>query len=548
MKRKLLIGLTVAALVFLLTGCNDEEVEVTEPEEQEEEIADEEETEEIQEPQYGGTLELGSVREESYHPYGIQSRESKDVYHFIFEGLMALDEEMEPRGQIARDYEVGEDGQSITFNLREDLQWHDGEEFTLQDLRFTLRWLREADSESLSPEGKNAQRVAKQITDAREFEDGRVEVIFSRPFSNGLDSLTFWVLPQHIFEGREMNEITTDYLVGSGPFKVSSGEIEEGLSLGKIENHPMMDSYIEEIHLRWFEDDETLEAAFQEREIDFLRAEHYGYMDSEEFETLYPLGNHYEFLAFNHRDENVFTKEPELRRILSQLIDREELIDASYHGFGEAASIPIHPHHYLFEDTSQNEDREELLGLWEEHLNRIGYQLGEDHLYETENNEVLRLRILVDEDRARQINSAMILAREFMELGVEVILEQRSDEEIIFDLDTGNYQSYLGAWTLSPVSDLSFAFHSTQVGHGNIHFYQSDGLDALIEDAFRAPDREMKMEKYRQIIEYLNREQPGIGLYFLKEPVVISQRVMGVDRLHPNNALYYMEEWFLESR
>jgi peptide/nickel transport system substrate-binding protein len=55
----------------------------------------------------------------------------------LFTPLVAYDENFEPVPRLARSWEFAPDGRSVTFNLRDDLYWHDGVKTTAYDVKFS---------------------------------------------------------------------------------------------------------------------------------------------------------------------------------------------------------------------------------------------------------------------------------------------------------------------------------------------------------------------------------------------------------------------------
>ena len=59
----------------------------------------------------------------------------------LFDRLIISDAGLTPtKGQLAESYSFSADGLTLTFNLREDVKWHDGEDFTGEDVKFTLEY------------------------------------------------------------------------------------------------------------------------------------------------------------------------------------------------------------------------------------------------------------------------------------------------------------------------------------------------------------------------------------------------------------------------
>src|SRR5699024_7922390 len=60
------------------------------------------------------------------------------VTHMVYDSLVIPDDELKMVGSLAKDWEVSDDGKTYTFNLHEDVKWHDGEPFTAEDVAFTF--------------------------------------------------------------------------------------------------------------------------------------------------------------------------------------------------------------------------------------------------------------------------------------------------------------------------------------------------------------------------------------------------------------------------
>ena len=59
----------------------------------------------------------------------------------IFTGLTAHDKNNKVVPGLAKSWEVDKATNTYTFKLRDDVKWHDGETFTADDVKFTLKQL-----------------------------------------------------------------------------------------------------------------------------------------------------------------------------------------------------------------------------------------------------------------------------------------------------------------------------------------------------------------------------------------------------------------------
>ena len=140
--------------------------------------------------------------------------EETNVDALLFRGLFRFDENNEPTADIAESFSVSDDKLTYTFKLREDVQFHDGEPLTAEDVIFTI--------ESVIDD-KNASFLKSdflEVESLNEIDDYEFELKLKRPFTPILDKLTLPILPKHAFEGVEM--LTAEFNshpIGTGPYQ-----------------------------------------------------------------------------------------------------------------------------------------------------------------------------------------------------------------------------------------------------------------------------------------------------------------------------------------
>ena len=88
-------------------------------------------------PQKPGTLLTIRLTADppSFNPWlsGMDAN-AQSVNGLIFDGLTKLDDHLQPQPGLAESWDISQDGTSITFHLRQGVQWHDGKPFTAQDV------------------------------------------------------------------------------------------------------------------------------------------------------------------------------------------------------------------------------------------------------------------------------------------------------------------------------------------------------------------------------------------------------------------------------
>ena len=88
----------------------------------------------------GGTLVIGEISDfESLNPMGTTDAHARDVYNLLF--LSLLDEQadfLSFKPRLAESYEFSADRKKLTFHLRKDVFWSDGEQVTAYDVKATF--------------------------------------------------------------------------------------------------------------------------------------------------------------------------------------------------------------------------------------------------------------------------------------------------------------------------------------------------------------------------------------------------------------------------
>ena len=112
------------------------------------------------------------------------------------------------------------------------MKWHDGEPFTAEDVKFTIEAI-------MDPE--NGSENAPNFEDVEEItvpDDKTVVFRLSAPNVAFLDYMTMAILPQHLLQGKDMQE--SDFFrhpVGTGPYKLESWDAGQSIVLVKNEDY-----------------------------------------------------------------------------------------------------------------------------------------------------------------------------------------------------------------------------------------------------------------------------------------------------------------------
>lgn len=132
-------------------------------------------------------------------------------------------------GDLAKEWKISADGTEITFYLHQGIRWHDGSPFTADDVVYSLQKMADP---------KRATRIATTLAameNVTKIDDYTVKVKTRFPSPSFLLALCngYAVIMSKKSEG--LDPRTTDFLIGTGPFKFKKYIAE---SLFEVEKNP----------------------------------------------------------------------------------------------------------------------------------------------------------------------------------------------------------------------------------------------------------------------------------------------------------------------
>ena len=174
------------------------------------------------EPTYGGSVVVGIQQDiDSLDPHKATAAGTKEILFNIFEGLVKPDENGNLMNAVASDYSVSEDGLTYTFTLRDGVKFHNGNEVTAEDVKYSL----ERVSGLLN--GEVLISTMKTITSVTISDDKTVLVTVDSPNPELIYSFTAAIIPAGSGEAEGAAPI------GTGPFSFVSYVPQEGIVLAK---------------------------------------------------------------------------------------------------------------------------------------------------------------------------------------------------------------------------------------------------------------------------------------------------------------------------
>ncbi|MFW5910720.1 MAG: ABC transporter substrate-binding protein, partial [Thiohalospira sp.] len=285
---------------------------------------------------------------------------ASEIQNYVLESLLVRHPEtLEWEGLLARDWEVSEDGLTITFELRRGLRFSDGEPLTAEDVAFSYDFI--MDEEIAAPR----QRAYYRRVEAVEAVDEHTVVFrFAEPYFNALSLAGgLPVLAEHYYGPRrdddpEAFNNSRSLLFGSGPYRFpAEGEWTPDRGRVELERNPRYWGPVEPPFrkLVWevIENDSARLTTYRNGDIDLYEARPREFekltaddalMERSDSRAYMSPTAGYSYIAWNQREEaETPFRDPRVRRAMTFLTDREALIEEALAGHAEVAVSPFNP-------------------------------------------------------------------------------------------------------------------------------------------------------------------------------------------------------------
>ncbi len=192
----------------------------------------------------------------------------------IFNGLVGLDDNLNPVPELAASWQISADGKTDTFKLQPNVLWHDGQPFSSADVKFTFE-------QGLLKFHARTKAALESVLDGIDAPDaGTVVFRFKQPygpFLQRLDVVEASIIPKHIYDGKDLEkDPATAKPIGTGPFKFTEyvkGDhvtLDRNTSYFKKDASGMQLPYLDKAILRIIPNVTTAETALEQGEVDYL--------------------------------------------------------------------------------------------------------------------------------------------------------------------------------------------------------------------------------------------------------------------------------------
>lgn len=548
MAKKYFTYLLLTAMIIVLAACTDDS-----------EVAVEDEGENTAEETSGGDLVASYATDVSSLDPAVQNDLPSDQRrNVIYEGLVYLNDELEPESRLATEYEQT-DETTWEFKLREGVEFHDGTEFTAEAVKANIERI-------VDPAVASSRaNIFEMIEEVNVIDDYTVEIVTEYPFAplpkylahdaggmvskavidedyqNAIDEAELDITLDEFYAqreaggeeyketadavGRATGTIVEQKPTGTGYMKFKSRSPGENVVVERFDNYWDEPAKLDTITFKVVAEDASRIAELESGQSHFIQGFDNGQWERienhPEMETypVYNLSN--EYVGMNTQKGPLEDKR--VRQAIGHMIDKDTIMEGIYYGVGR---------------TMKGALQEEILG-YNEDLEDLEYdpERSKELLEEAGYGDGFELNIMTN-DTPERVDLAIYLKEEFQEVGITLNIEQLEWGAYLEAVSNGEHDLFILGWP-NPVGDPDQGiwplFHSSMQGaSGNRSFFENAEVDKLLEAGRRELDEEKRKEIYQEIDKILVEEQPAVFIRQSQSANALRTEVEGLYISHFN--------------
>ncbi len=426
----------------------------------------------------------------------------------------------------------------ILFHLRKGIQFHDGEMFDADDVKFTYEAI--MDPKNISPRVSDYEPVKSvDIIDPL-----TVQIVYKRLFSPAVGTWGMGILPSHrlndtalkkeaIERGLDPNTFTMRQSrfnrnpIGCGPFKFREWKSDQYIILDRFDNYWEGAPNYHQYTFRIIPDQLTQEMEFYAGTVDSYGVKPHQVdrlKDDPRFQSFSGLSFSYTYIGYNMR-KDIF-KDRRVRTALGMAIDTEKIIKYVLYDQGERITGPFLKQTDFYNDLVKPlpYDPQQALSL----LNEAGYRMSPEG-WLVKDGKPLQFTLITNQGNDIRQSILSIVQDSWRKIGVDV----RTDvlEWAVFIQERVNkldFDALVLGWSMGIDPDLYQIWHSSQTGPNQLNFvnFQNEEADRLIVDIRQEYNHDRQVELCHRLHDIIAYEQPYTFMYFSKWTAILDKRIV----------------------
>lgn len=475
------------------------------------------------------------VNFDTINPILSKNQNIQDLARLIYEPLLNINENYKIEMCLAKEYSKVSPT-SYVIKLKENIKWQDGKILTAKDLQFTIDILKNSKVNSIY-----AWNV-KDVSGVEVIDDTTIRINLNKEVPFFEYNLIFPIMSQYYYENEDfLTTAKNNNPVGTGRFKVinNNGNIslKQNQNWWNLENDK---TKLTEIQFIKYANMGEVYNAFKTGNIDLLNTETLNleeYIGTLGYTAKEYYGRELDFIAFNCNNKVVANLE--VRKAINTAIDKQNIISAIYADKYFISHFPLDFGCYLYPkgkvtiETNQDKAKAFLVNAGWEYKSKTWKKTID---YKTQRIE---LDLVVKNSNIQRVQVAENIKAQLEAIGIKITIIKASDSQYQKYLENKNYDLILTGVYSSYSPDLT-----TYFGNDNLANFHTEEINTIMQEINTITDEKLLQEKYDKLIQVYTEQVPYICLYYNRNTLVCSPKLVGDIQPYSYNMYRNIESWY----
>jgi peptide/nickel transport system substrate-binding protein/microcin C transport system substrate-binding protein len=468
-----------------------------------------------------------SVQPHTLHPLNAADVYGNQVLSLIYEELAKLDvDQLEYVPELAQSWEISADNRVFTFHLDPRARWQDGIPVTAEDVKFSFDVLFH---EKLKYRAKWMSYYGN-VEKAEALDPRTVRfTVRTDHFHNFINLAGLRVVPKHAFSGDDPNDVpAARQPMGSGPYTFLEWNKGSSITLRRDPNYwgsalpQNLGRYNQDLLIfKVIPTDKVALESLKKGDLDFmsLSPEQWiketpepefaprpgaGRLIKLDVQNLAPRP--FSYVGWN--PESAFFGDKRVRRAMSHLFDRDEIISKFFYGLRDKAVGP-------FEVNSRySSPRVEPIAYSVPKaialLQEAGWSDSDGDQVLDKNGRLFQFTIMLADASEVGLKVLTLTKENMRKAGVVMEIKPVDWTSLLQLIDEMKYDAVMLGWSRGQFPDPKPLWHSEHAKPGGLNLvrYRNPEVDRLIEEGIKSIPDEERVRLFRRVHELIYEDQP----------------------------------------
>ncbi|MFO8060195.1 MAG: ABC transporter substrate-binding protein [Bacillota bacterium] len=492
-------------------------------------------------PHYGGTMVIANYADITHlnHMFSTDTV-SNLVNSIIHRSLVQYRGNNELFPMMAESWEIGEDGLSWTFHLRQGVTWHDGVEFTAEDVKWNFETI-------MDPATGSIRAGNFELVDRIEVLDSHtLRIITKEPYASLLDKVgTQRLIPKHVGEEGGLDDYNHNP-IGTGPFKFVEWKPDEKIVLERFDDYWEGRPYLDRLEFVVIPEASVRMIALENEEIHYdpsapPQEEIPRLLEDDRFQVLRSLATNFQFIALNCL--NPLFEDYRARQAIAYAINKETIIDSFFSHTAVVGDGPFSEAYGYYYNADVLTRYRQDVDRARELLDELGWSPGEDGYLRNAQGEVFEFDTMVRQG-SEDLRNVLVLVQQWLkDVGIKMNIQELEWTVILSKMTETrtDYDAVIVGFGATPDPDHHYIFHSE--GGFWIANYSNERVDEVLERGRSVVEPAQRKVYYDEYLEITSREQAVVFLWHNVATQTLNSRFRGMKDEPAGTSEYIHAVW-----